>query len=73
MTKASRSTARVRPIPKSLMKLTSEVAKARNTTEMSTAAAVTIPPVRSKPRATERTLSDPRSCSSLILDSRNTS
>ena len=34
MTKASSSTARVRPMPNSLMKLTSLVAKARNTTEI---------------------------------------
>ena len=73
MRKASISTARVRPMPNSLMKLTRLVAKARNTTAISTAAAVTIRPVRSRPRATERSLSAPWSCSSLMRDSRKTS
>ena len=55
------------------VKLTRPVAKARNTTAISRAAAVTIRPVRSSPTATDRVLVAPRSCSSLIRDRRNTS
>jgi hypothetical protein len=73
MRKASISTARVRPRPNSLMKLTRPVANERKTTAMSTAAAVTIRPVRSSPTATAVSLSAPLSCSSLMRESRNTS
>ena len=73
MRKASIRTARVRPTPNILMKLTPPVAKARKMTAISTAAAVTMRPVRSRPVATEVTLSAPASCSSLIRESRNTS
>src|SRR6266545_2801344 len=70
---ASTTIASALPIPKSWMKLTSEVAKARNTTASRAAAAVTMPPVRSSPRATAATVSPVRSCSSLIRLNRNTS
>ena len=71
--KASTSTASVSPMPNIFMNDTWPVAKARNTTAISTAAAVTIRPVRSNPTATDVTVSEPRSCSSLIRDRRNTS
>ena len=73
MRKASISTASVRPMPKSLMKVMLLVAKAMNTTAMSSAAAVTIRPVRSRPRATDSSLSPVRSYSSLMRERRNTS
>ncbi len=71
--KASMTTASVRPRPNSLMKLTRPKAKATKTTAISTAAAVTMRPVRSRPTATDVTLSAPLSCSSLMRDSRKTS
>ena len=71
--KASTSTASIRPMPNIFMNDTWPVAKARNTTAISTAAAVTIRPVRSSPIATDVTVSEPLSCSSLIRDRRNTS
>ena len=70
---ASTRMARAVPIPNSLRKLTSEVAKATNTIASRAAAVVTMRPVRSSPAATEATVSPVRSCSSLILDNRNTS
>ena len=60
-------------MPNSLRKLTWEVAKATNTMASRAAAVVTMRPVRSSPTATAATVSPVRSCSSLILDSRNTS
>ena len=53
-------------MPNSLMNLTPDVAKARNTTLMRTAAAVTMRPVRSRPMATDVALS-PRAVV-LLLD-----
>jgi hypothetical protein len=73
ITNASISTASARPIPNSLMKATPDVANARNTTLMSTALAVTMRPVRSKPIATELMLLWLMSCSSLMRERRNTS
>src|SRR5262249_6405875 len=73
ITNASISTAMARPTPKILMNETPEVAKAMKTTLMSTAAAVTIRPVRSRPRATECVVSWVRSCSSLMRESKKTS
>ena len=70
---ASRMTARARPSPNSLMKVTWEVAKARKTTASKAAAAVTMRPVRSSPRATDDTLSPEASYSSLMRESRKTS
>ena len=66
-------TARAMPTPNILMNVISEVAKATNTTARMAAAAVTMRPLRSSPAATEATLSPVRSCSSLILERRNTS
>ena len=60
------------PIPTSLMKMTEEVAKAPIATQNSTAAWVTIRPVRSRPTATESLLEWPLSCASLIRVSKNT-
>ncbi len=73
MMKASISTAMPRPMPNILMKLTPDVPKAKNVTDRSSAAVVTMRPVRSRPRATAWSLSPVRSCSSLIRESRNTS
>ena len=70
---ASMSTAIAKPTPKSLMNVIFEVAKAMNTTAMRAARAVTMLPVRSRPMATECTLSPVRSCSSFIRDRRKTS
>ena len=52
---------------------TPDVAKAKNVTDSSSAAAVTMRPVRSRPSATASSLSPVRSCSSLIRESMNTS
>jgi hypothetical protein len=73
MRKASMSTARARPRPNIFRKVMPEVAKATNTTAISTAAAVTMRPVRSRPTATDVSVSAPLSCSSLMRESRNTS
>ena len=67
------STASASPTPKILMNVTPDVAKAMNTTLISTAAAVTMRPVCSSPVATAWVLSPVRSCSSLMRDRRNTS
>ena len=61
------------PIPNIWMKLTLDVAKAKNVTAIRTAAVVTIRPVRARPPATASALSTPASCSSLIRDSTKTS
>ena len=73
ITNASMSTASASPSPNSLMNVMLDVANARNTTLMSSAAAVTIRPVRSRPSATDAVLSPVRSCSSLMRERRNTS
>ena len=73
ITNASMSTASASPTPNSLMNVTPDVAKAMNTTLISSAAAVTMRPVRSRPIATASVLSPVRSCSSLMRDRRNTS
>ena len=67
------STATVSPTPNICTRLTREVAMARKTTATSSAAAVTMRPVRSRPTATDSMPSPVRSCSSLIRDRRNTS
>ena len=58
---ASISTARATPSPSSLMKTRSEVTKAPIAIENSSAAAVTIRPVRSSPIATASRLDAPPS------------
>ena len=60
-------------MPNSLMKVICELTMATNVTLSSTAAAVTMRPVRSRPRATDRSLSPVRSCSSLMRERRKTS
>ncbi len=69
---ASISTASAVPIPISLMKMISEVANAPMATQNSSAAAVTIRPVRWRPRATASWSGAPASRASLIRDRRNT-
>jgi hypothetical protein len=69
---ASISTASAVPIPFSLMKMIFEVAKANIATAKSSAAAVTIRPVRSSPIATESESEAPLSRASLIRESRKT-
>ncbi len=69
---ASISTASAVPIPFCLMKMISEVAKAPIAIENSSAAAVTMRPVRSRPIATPRESSAPASRASLIRESRKT-
>ena len=73
MTVASIRTAMARPMPKSLMNVIWEVEKAMKTTAIRPARAVTMAPVRSRPTATECSLSPVRSCSSFIRDRRKTS
>ena len=70
---ASMAMATASPTPKSLMNDTPEVAKAKKTAARSRAAAVTMRPLRSRPRATDETLSWVRSYSSLIRLRRKTS
>ena len=60
------------PTPFSLMKMICEVAKAPIATLKSSAAAVTIRPVRSSPIATDSESEAPVSRASLIRASRNT-
>ena len=69
---ASMITATAVPIPSSLMKTICEVANAPMATQNSTAAAVTILPVRCSPSATASRSEAPRSRASLMRDSRNT-
>ena len=69
---ASMITASAVPIPSSLMKMISEVAKAPIATQKRAAAAVTIRPVRSRPLATASVLSRPPSRASLMRLSRKT-
>ena len=69
---ASISTASAVPTPISLMKMISEVAKAPIAIENSSAAAVTIRPVRSSPIATDSRSAAPASRASLIRESRKT-
>jgi hypothetical protein len=69
---ASISTARAVPIPFSLMKMICEVAKAPIAMAKSSAAAVTMRPVRSRPMATASESEAPRSRDSLIRESRKT-
>ena len=69
---ASISTASAVPTPFSLMKMISEVANAPIAMLNSSAAAVTIRPVRSRPMATDSESEAPASRASLIRDSRNT-
>ena len=54
------------------MKITSDVANAPIATQNSSAAAVTIRPVRSRPIATASRFDAPLSYASLMRDSRNT-
>jgi len=61
------------PMPNILVEDTWPVANAANTTAISTAADVTIRPVRSRPRATAWVLSPVRSYSSFTRLSMNTS
>jgi hypothetical protein len=56
----------------SLMKMIWEVAKTPTAMAKSSAAAVTIRPVRSSPTATASELLVPESCASLIRESRKT-
>src|SRR4029077_17295506 len=69
---ASIRTARAVPTPFSLMKMICEVAKAPIAIANSSAAAVTIRPVRSRPTATASELGVPESWASLIRESRKT-
>ena len=69
---ASISTASAVPTPFSLMKMICEVAKAPIATANSSAAAVTIRPVRSSPIATHSESEAPLSRASLIRESRKT-
>ena len=69
---ASISTASAVPTPFSLMKMICEVAKANIATAKSSAAAVTIRPVRSSPIATHSVSEAPLSRASLIRESRKT-
>ena len=69
---ASISTAKAVPTPFSLMKMICEVANAPIAMLNSTAAAVTIRPVRSRPTATASRFGRPLSRASLMRDSRNT-
>ena len=69
---ASISTASAVPTPFSLMKMIWEVAKAPIATANSSAAAVTIRPVRSSPIATHSESEAPLSRASLIRESRKT-
>ena len=69
---ASISTASAVPTPFSLMKTISEVAKAPIAIAKSSAAAVTIRPVRSRPIATHSESEAPPSRASLIRESRKT-
>ncbi len=72
MIEASISTASAEPSPSSLMNTSFEVAKAPMATANSSAAAVTIRPVRSRPIATAAESEAPASRASLIRESRNT-
>ena len=69
---ASMITASAMPIPTSLMNAISEVEKAPTAIEKSSAAAVTIRPVRSSPAATASVLLMPESRASLMRVRRNT-
>lgn len=66
------STASGNPIPKAFTNVMPETVKARNTVEISTAAAVTMRPTRSRPAATAAVLEPVRSYSSRIRESRKT-
>lgn len=72
MIDASISTAKAAPMPSSLMSTIEDVANAPIATANSSAAAVTIRPVRSSPIATPSELDAPASRASLIRKSRNT-
>src|SRR5262249_45160187 len=72
ITVASIHTASAVPRPSSLMKISFEVVNAPIATANSSAAAVTIRPVRSSPIATASRSPAPASRASLIRDSRNT-
>ena len=69
---ASISTASAVPTPSSLISPICEVAKAPMATANSSAAAVTMRPVRCRPIATDSRSPAPASCASLIRESRNT-
>ena len=69
---ASIRTASAVPRPTSLMKMISEVTKAPIAIENSSAAAVTIRPVRSSPIATDSESEAPPSRASLMRESRKT-
>ncbi|SLJ82389.1 Uncharacterised protein [Mycobacteroides abscessus subsp. abscessus] len=77
MTVASLSTASAQPMPNSFIAVTPEVATAKNTMLISSAAAVKMRPVRATPSATAcvfpAAVFGPASHSSRIRDSRNTS
>ena len=73
MTKASIRMASASVRPNILIIVTPDVPNAMNVTDINSAAAVTMRPVRSSPRATAVSLSPVRSCSSLMRESRKTS
>ena len=71
-TVASRSTANATPRPSSLTKTSRERTRAPMASARHTAAALTIPPVRSRPRATAWSGVAPASCSSFMRPRRKT-